>query len=933
MKYISRDIEGGNMDKKIKITTESILAYSQCKRKAFLTLIGENNGVVHEHVNILFQQKQENQSKYIQDIKKRCQNVKPFDKNYQSNNADFIIYATLCFEKLEGECGLLSKVENSKASDGLNYEPTIFTGTYSITKEHHLELLYIAYILGKIQNNIPRKGKIIGLGNNDVTIVLANKIKTISPMLELLQDWLKSPSPEPPPIILNKHCHICQFRSLCNKQAVQEDNLSLLSSITTSKQINKYEKRGIFTVKQLSFLFRPRKPRKRVKELPVVHKPELHALALKTGKIYVQELPNILRKPVELFLDIEGVPDRQFHYLIGLLICENGLLSYQYFWSATSDQEFTIWQDIIRKINEYSQAPIYHYGNYEVKAFEKAEKRFGIDTKGVIDRFINLNRFIYGKIYFPVLSNGLKDICKHFGFSWTDDLASGIQSLIWRHYWEKSHSDIYKHSLITYNHDDCKALVFLIDKLSTIKVSADSLSEVDFANQPKQNSTLVGQEIHDQFDKILKFAHLNYEKNKLNIKIKDKDDGPKEIKIGGPIGHQAYKRITPKTKKTVCVDNDSINAKCPEHQGTLLKVSNRIFERTLIDLVFTNNGVRKTIIRYTGHKLYCDECKKYYFPAHFIDKKNQLFDHGFQVWAVYQRMYLRLPYRIIAQVILEQFNEGISEGTLVSFFKYFADYYSDTEKNLIQKIKASPFVHVDETKINIQGLDCYTWVFTDGKHVIFRLTDTREATIVNDLLSDYNGVLVSDFYGGYDSFPSKQQKCWVHLIRDINEDLFKAPFDTEFEKFVWELKKVITPIFQAIDTYGLKKIHFNKFITSIESFYEKYVNSISYKSELTIKYQKRLKRYQNSLFTFLSFDGIPWNNNMAERSIRHLAVQRKISTHFHESGATNYLLLLGIMQTCRFQNKSFLRFLLSKEKDIDKFKKTRRKKFSEAIKK
>jgi hypothetical protein len=74
------------------------------------------------------------------------------------------------------------------------------------------------------------------------------------------------------------------------------------------------------------------------------------------------------------------------------------------------------------------------------------------------------------------------------------------------------------------------------------------------------------------------------------------------------------------------------------------------------------------------------------------------------------------------------------------------------------------------------------------------------------------------------------------------------------------------------------------------------------------------------MFTFLQTDGIPWNNNTAERALRHLAVQRKISGSFSKSGAEDYLRLLGIAQTCRFQEKSFLRFLLSGEKDINKYK-------------
>ena len=114
-------------------------------------------------------------------------------------------------------------------------------------------------------------------------------------------------------------------------------------------------------------------------------------------------------------------------------------------------------------------------------------------------------------------------------------------------------------------------------------------------------------------------------------------------------------------------------------------------------------------------------------------------------------------------------------------------------------------------------------------------------------------------------------------------------------------------------------------------FYASQITGISYKSEVTQKYQKRFERYRDSLFTFLSLDGIPWNNNTAERGIRHLAIQRKISGAFFEDPMTNYLLLLGIAQTCRFQEKSFLKFLMSGELDVDAFRSGKRLRFSKAV--
>jgi hypothetical protein len=71
--------------------------------------------------------------------------------------------------------------------------------------------------------------------------------------------------------------------------------------------------------------------------------------------------------------------------------------------------------------------------------------------------------------------------------------------------------------------------------------------------------------------------------------------------------------------------------------------------------------------------------------------------------------------------------------------------------------------------------------------------------------------------------------------------------------------------------------------------------------------------------------------NMAERAIRHLAVQRKISGRLYKRSAVHYLVLLGIAQTCRFQGKSFLKFLLSEQIDVDGLRSSRRIKISEAI--
>jgi hypothetical protein len=392
-------------------------------------------------------------------------------------------------------------------------------------------------------------------------------------------------------------------------------------------------------------------------------------------------------------------------------------------------------------------------------------------------------------------------------------------------------------------------------------------------------------------------------------------------------GHPSFHRIAPKAGHTVLVKP---RQRCPKDNEELVPRPKKPAENTVVDLVFTRSGCRKTVTRYVGLKSHCPKCRRYFNPPE-IGWHPHAFGHALQAWTIYQRVVLRLPYRVIIQVTEHLFRIGLSKGTVVSFLQYLSEYYAPTEAAILQVILKSPAVHVDETKINIQGVDHYVWVFTDGQHVFFRMTETREADIVQKVMAGYQGVLVSDFYPGYDAMPCRQQKCLVHLVRDINDDLWKAPFDKELEGFALEVQALLVPILEAVDRYGLKAWHLRKYFKDVDRFYDKNITSREYTSEPVRIYQKRFDRYRSSLFTFLTQDGIPWENNMAERAVRQLAVQRKISGSFFKRVAPQYLLLLAISQTCRFQGKSFLKFLLSKETYVDSFRRTRPVRYSYAI--
>jgi hypothetical protein len=67
-------------------------------------------------------------------------------------------------------------------------------------------------------------------------------------------------------------------------------------------------------------------------------------------------------------------------------------------------------------------------------------------------------------------------------------------------------------------------------------------------------------------------------------------------------------------------------------------------------------------------------------------------------------------------------------------------------------------------------------------------------------------------------------------------------------------------------------------------------------------------------------DGVPWNNNNAENAIKQFAYYREeTSGIMKEGGLSSYLTLLSLYQTCRYKGISFLKFLVSGQRDVDAF--------------
>ena len=727
---------------------------------------------------------------------------------------------------------------------------------------------------------------------------------------------------EPPELILNRHCIKCEFQSKCQKRAIENDDLSLLPGMT-EKERKKLHAKGIFTSTQLSYTYRPRRSSKHVgRQTRYQH--SLKALSLRLGKIHLVGSVAIKTPGTPVYIDVEGLPGNNFYYLTGVRIHTASDVIQKSFWADSSKDEQRMWTSFLKELSNINAPCLLHYGAYEKEFFKRMTERYGFPArtpqvlKAATQNSLNVLSAMYGNVYFPTRTNGLKQVAGFLGAKWRSSGASGIDSIMWRNQWEGSRDTAIKNRLVDYNQDDCEALHTLVTMLQQLSTNPSSEStDVGYPDDPKKLETERGKALHRTFDTILKSAHSDFNAAKVSIRTNDHTETKPKPRKRAPI-----KRKWPKSQgREISVPR---KRKCPNHPDIILTPTRRIAACKVLDIVFTKAGCRKTILHYTGRKAYCPLCQTAYVPPTIKRLKHTVFGRGWQVWAVYQRMVLRTSHRLISQAALDLFGEIVPPQSIQRLSAELSSQYGRTEDELYAALLKSPALHIDETQINIVGSTQYVWVFTDGSNVAFRLTETREAGFLIPLLDGYKGVVISDFYAGYDALKCAQQKCIVHLIRDINDDLWKHPFNNELEHFASAVRDLLIPIFEDVTRYGSKARNLRKHIKRVDTFYSRTILERPTTHEIIGKYHKRFMRYRESLFRFLLSDNIPWNNNAAERAIRHLAVQRKISGSFTSNGAKEYLRMLGISQTCRFQNKSFLEFLNSGELSLAKFRGGRR---------
>ncbi len=914
------------------VTLDVLISYLNCRHKAYLQITG-HEGSKSDYEIMVTQSGLEARRRIAEKIKERylCSELIPDAALVRSElrkGAAFISGAHLKDGGFSVNFDGLQKVAGTSDLGDFHYIPVMYCEGRQVRKAQRLLLAALGLLLSRAQGKAPNRGIIYHGHDAKVTTVrISPNVKAAQAVLDEIEQVQRGTAV--PNLILNDHCQICEFRSHCHARAIEADNLSLLRGLG-EREIKRYGRKGVFTLTQLAHTFRLRREGKRSDRQRKRRYHALQALAIRDKRVYVLGAPTVPSEAVQIYLDVEGDPAEGCIYLIGMIVCDGDGEHRYSFWADTKEQERHIFEQFLYIVSRYERLCIYCYGNYE-RAFIKRMRQHARRKKQAdkaLDALVNTLSIVYEHFYFPSFSNGLKGVGGSIGCSWSDKNASGFQSIAWRMRWERTQDDQWRTKLINYNMEDCAALRAVTDFLRGASVEAAAPPKalsVDGVTlqvvQVKDLDKLAYPQrwrrpefLNADFEAVNNCAYFDYQRQRVFVRTSKTIR--KYIRKPG-LHHNRKIRVSKRLEITATKCPGCDSTEITRLQKLKLAGGRNTRVKRAFDVAATSEGMRRQVIECKAAAYQCARCG-HCFTSERYHRLAKHF-HGLMSWAMYLHVAHRLSMRTIQEMLREFFDLSVGNQEIHMFKSLMARKYRATYRKLLSKIVSAPVVHADETEVKLRSGKGYVWVFTSLEEVVFMYRPTREGQFLREVLEGFKGVLISDFYAAYDSLDCAHQKCLIHLIRDMNQELLQNPYDNELQSVTQAFGSLLRRIVATIDERGLKRKYLQRHAGEVAGFLQG-LSSQSFHSDSAQALQQRLTKYQDKLFTFVQHDGVTWNNNNAENAIKQFAFYRENTVGImNETGLGDYLVLLSVYASCRYRGVSFLKFLLSKERDVDVF--------------
>lgn len=287
---------------------------------------------------------------------------------------------------------------------------------------------------------------------------------------------------------------------------------------------------------------------------------------------------------------------------------------------------------------------------------------------------------------------------------------------------------------------------------------------------------------------------------------------------------------------------------------------------------------------------------------------------GVKAAAVYLKNYQLLPYERASEVFADLFDCPISEGTLANILADCHARLEEPARQIKQQIANAPVAHFDESGSRVDKKLWWVHVASTAHATYYDIHPKRGAEAINaiDLLPGFLGRAIHDFWKPYFGYPCEHGLCNAHHLREllfVHEE-HQQPWAQSMITCLLDMKTAVAaarPSRSALSHFQVRTFR-RRYQAIIEDGYHQNPLAPATRGNKRGPQKKtkprnlleRLDQHRAQVQAFVHDFNVPFDNNQAERDIRMMKVQQKISGVFRsEDGAKAFCRIRSYISTAR----------------------------------
>lgn len=273
----------------------------------------------------------------------------------------------------------------------------------------------------------------------------------------------------------------------------------------------------------------------------------------------------------------------------------------------------------------------------------------------------------------------------------------------------------------------------------------------------------------------------------------------------------------------------------------------------------------------------------------------------------------RLSKRMVQSLLQDVFGTTLSLGLISQSEAVISAALAPITQQAHHHVQQSPVVHCDETGHKERHARHWMWVAIAGLVSVFLARSGRSAKEAKELLGEgFAGTLVTDRHGAYNWVDmARRQLCWAHLLRDFTKIAERSGDCGQIGWLLAEHTRRMFRYWHQLQSGQLQQSQFEKVMALIAANIEQALQrGVDCGQSKTANTCKRLLNARAALWTFVRTPGVAPTNNLAERSIRHYVIWRKISLGTQSARGSLYAQrVMTVVGSCKLQGRNVLEFM------------------------